>query len=151
MELKIANTEKTVAEGMEEIKNFLMDPSTEGADLPIRHSFAPGIYAREMSIPEGTLLIGKIHKHRHHNFLMQGSIIVLTEDEGVKLLQAPLMIVSEPGTQRVGYAVTDTIWTTVHENKDNTEDLGIIEKRTVTDDKRKYIEYKNNLIKNITI
>tara|TARA_R110002124_G_C8600740_1_gene484297 strand:+ start:106 stop:561 length:456 start_codon:yes stop_codon:yes gene_type:complete len=151
MELKIANTEKTVAEGMEEIKNFLMDPSTEGADLPIRHSFAPGIYAREMSIPEGTLLIGKIHKHRHHNFLMQGSIIVLTEDEGVKLLQAPLMIVSEPGTQRVGYAVTDTIWTTVHENKDNTEDLGIIEKRTVIDDKRKYIEYKNNLIKNITI
>jgi len=151
MELKIANTEKTVAEGMEEIKNFLMDPSTEGADLPIRHSFAPGIYAREMSIPEGTLLIGKIHKHRHHNFLMQGSIIVLTEDEGVKLLQAPLMIVSEPGTQRIGYAVTDTIWTTVHENKDNTEDLAIIEERTVTDDKKKYIEYKNNLIKNITI
>jgi hypothetical protein len=151
MELKIANTEKTVAEGMEEIKNFLMDPSTEGADLPVRHSFAPGIYAREMSIPEGTLLIGKIHKHRHHNFLMQGSIIVLTEEEGVKLLQAPLMIVSEPGTQRIGYAVTDTIWTTVHENKDNTEDLGIIEKRTVTDDKQKYIEYKNNLIKNITI
>jgi hypothetical protein len=151
MELKIANTEKTVAEGMEEIKNFLMDPSTEGADLPIRHSFAPGIYAREMSIPEGTLLIGKIHKHRHHNFLMQGSIIVLTEEEGVKLLQAPLMIVSEPGTQRVGYAVTDTIWTTVHENKDNTEDLDIIEKRTVTDNKQKYIEYKNNLIKNITI
>jgi hypothetical protein len=151
MELKIANTEKTVAEGMEEIKNFLMDPSTEGADLPVRHSFAPGIYAREMSIPEGTLLIGKIHKHRHHNFLMQGSIIVLTEDEGVKLLQAPLMVVSEPGTQRIGYAVTDTIWTTVHENKDNTEDLAIIEERTVTDDKKKYIEYKNNLIKNITI
>jgi len=151
MELKIANTEKTVAEGMEEIKNFLMDPSTEGADLPIRHSFAPGIYAREMFIPEGTLLIGKIHKHRHHNFLMQGSIIVLTEEGGVKLLQAPLMIVSEPGTQRVGYAITDTIWTTVHENKDNTEDLDIIEKRTVTDDKQKYIEYKNNLIKNITI
>ncbi len=151
MELKIANTEKTVAEGMEEIKNFLMDPSTEGADLPIRHSFAPGIYAREMFIPEGTLLIGKIHKHRHHNFLMQGSIIVLTEEGGVKLLQAPLMIVSEPGTQRVGYAVTDTIWTTVHENSDNTEDLAVIEKRTVTDDKKKYIEYKNNLIKNITI
>ena len=151
MQLKIANTEKTVVEGMEEIKNFLMDPTTEGADLPIRHSFAPGIYAREMFIPEGTLLIGKIHKHRHHNFLMQGSIIVLTEEGGVKLLQAPLMVVSEPGTQRVGYAVTDTIWTTVHENSDNTEDLAVIEKRTVTDDKKKYIEYKNNLIKNITI
>jgi len=149
MELKTNN--KTITQGMEEIKNFLMDPTTEKADLPIKHSFAPGIYAREMTIPEGSLLIGKIHKHRHHNFLMKGSIIVLTESKGVELLQAPLMIVSEPGTQRVGYAITDTIWTTVHENKDNTEDLGIIEKRTVTDDKQKYIEYKNNLIKNITI
>lgn len=149
MELK--KNKKTINEGMEEIKNFLMDPTTEGTDLPIKHSFAPGIYAREMTIPEGTLLLGKIHKHRHHNFLMKGSIIVLTESKGVELLQAPLMIVSEPGTQRIGYAVTDTIWTTVHENSDNTEDLAVIEKRTVTDDKKKYIEYKNNLIKNITI
>jgi len=149
MELK--TNKKTIAGGMEEIKNFLMDPSTEGADLPIKHSFAPGIYVREMTIPEGTLLLGKIHKHRHHNFLMQGSIIVLTESNGVELLQAPLMIVSEPGTQRIGYAVTDTVWTTVHENKDNSEDLVVIEERTVTDNKNKYIEYKNNLIKNITI
>jgi len=149
MELKTNN--KTIAQGMEEIKNFLMDPTTEKADLPIKHSFAPGIYAREMTIPEGSLLIGKIHKHRHHNFLMKGSIIVLTESKGVELLQAPLMVVSEPGTQRIGYAVTDTVWTTVHENKDNTEDLAVIEERTVTDDKKKYIEYKNNLIKNITI
>jgi len=149
MELKTNN--KTITQGMEEIKNFLMDPTTEKADLPIKHSFAPGIYAREMTIPEGSLLIGKIHKHRHHNFLMKGSIIVLTESKGVELLQAPLMVVSEPGTQRIGYAVTDTVWTTVHENKDNTEDLAVIEERTVTDDKKKYIEYKNNLIKNITI
>ena len=149
MELKTNN--KTIAQGMEEIKNFLMDPTTDKADLPIKHSFAPGIYAREMTIPEGSLLIGEIHKHRHHNFLMKGSIIVLTESKGVELLQAPLMVVSEPGTQRIGYAVTDTVWTTVHENKDNTEDLAVIEERTVTDDKKKYIEYKNNLIKNITI
>lgn len=149
MELK--TNKKTIAGGMEEIKNFLMDPSTEGADLPIKHSFAPGIYAREMTIPEGTLLLGKIHKHRHHNFLMKGSIIVLTESNGVELLQAPLMIVSEPGTQRIGYAVTDTVWTTVHENKDNSEDLVVIEERTVTDNRDKYLEYKNNLIKNITI
>ena len=151
MELKIANTEKTVVEGMEEIKNFLMDPTTEQTELPLKHSFAPGVYAREMEIPAGTLLIGKIHKHRHHNFLMKGSIIVLTETNGVELLQAPLMIVSEEGTQRIGYAVTDTIWTTIHENKDNSEDLDVIEQRTVVKTKTKYLEYKKKLIKNITI
>lgn len=151
MELKITNNEKTVVEGMEEIKNFLMDPTMEQAELPLKHSFAPGVYAREMEIPAGTLLIGKIHKHRHHNFLMKGSIIVLTETNGVELLQAPLMIVSEEGTQRIGYAVTDTVWTTIHENKDNSEDLVLIEKRTVVKDKAKYLEYKNKLTKKITI
>lgn len=151
MELKIANTEKTVVEGMEEIKNFLMNPTTEQTEFPLKHSFAPGVYAREMEIPAGTLLIGKIHKHRHHNFLMKGSIIVLTEANGVELLQAPLMIVSEEGTQRIGYAVTDTVWTTIHENKDNSEDLDVIENRTVVKTKAKYIEYKKKLIKNITI
>ena len=151
MELKIANKEKTVVEGMEEIKNFLMDPTTEQTELPLKHSFAPGVYARELEIPAGTLLIGKIHKHRHHNFLMKGSIIVLTETNGVELLQAPLMIVSEEGTQRIGYAVTDTIWTTIHENKDNSEDLDVIEQRTVVKTKTKYLEYKKKLIKNITI
>ncbi len=151
MELKIANTEKTVVEGMEEIKNFLMNPTTKQTEFPLKHSFAPGVYAREMEIPAGTLLIGKIHKHRHHNFLMKGSIIVLTEANGVELLQAPLMIVSEEGTQRIGYAVTDTVWTTIHENKDNSEDLDVIEDRTVVKTKAKYIEYKKKLIKNITI
>ena len=151
MELKITNNEKTVVEGMEEIKNFLMDPTMEQAELPLKHSFAPGVYAREMEIPAGTLLIGKIHKHRHHNFLMKGSIIVLTETNGVELLQAPLMIVSEEGTQRIGYAVTDTVWTTIHENKDNSEDLIVIEERTVVKDKAKYLEYRNKLTKKITI
>ena len=151
MQLRIANTEKTVVEGMEEIKNFLMDPTTDQTELPLKHSFAPGVYAREMEIPAGTLLIGKIHKHRHHNFLMKGSIIVLTETNGVELLQAPLMIVSEERTQRIGYAVTDTIWTTIHENKDNSEDLDVIEQRTVVKTKTKYLEYKKKLIKNITI
>lgn len=151
MELKITNSEKTVVEGMEEIKNFLMDPDMEQAELPLKHSFAPGVYAREMEIPAGTLLIGKIHKHRHHNFLMKGSIIVLTEANGVELLQAPLMIVSEEGTQRIGYAITDTVWTTIHENKDNSEDLVVIEERTVVKDKTKYLEYKSKLTKKITI
>ena len=151
MELKITNNEKTVVEGMEEIKNFLMDPTMKQAELPLKHSFAPGVYAREMEIPAGTLLIGKIHKHKHHNFLMKGSIIVLTEANGVELLQAPLMIVSEEGTQRIGYAVTDTVWTTIHENKDDSEDLVVIEERTVVKDKTKYLEYKNKLTKKITI
>ena len=82
---------------------------------------------------------------------MKGEIIVITESGGMELLQAPLTIVSEPGTQRVGYALTDTLWTTIHTNKNNTEDLKVLEEINVVDEMSKYIEYKNNLTKKITI
>ena len=151
MEVELLKSEVNISNGIEEIKQFLLDPGAEQIELPLKHSFSPGIYARELEIPEGTLLIGKIHKHRHHNFLMKGEIIVITENGGMELLQAPLTIVSEPGTQRVGYALTDTLWTTVHTNESNTEDLKVLEEINVVDEMSKYIEYKNNLIKNITI
>jgi quercetin dioxygenase-like cupin family protein len=77
------------------------------------HHFAEGLYGRELFIPAGAVLTGKIHKGQHLNFLMQGDITVWTE-QGMKRLQAPAVIVSEPGTKRVGYAHADTIWVTVH-------------------------------------
>jgi hypothetical protein len=77
------------------------------------HHFADGLYAREILIPAGCMLTGKIHRGEHLNFLMQGDITVWTE-EGMKRLQAPAVIVSKPGTKRVGYAHEDTIWVTVH-------------------------------------
>ena len=38
---------------------------------PLKHSFADGQYVREMFIPKGVMIIGKIHKHSHPNFLLK--------------------------------------------------------------------------------
>lgn len=80
---------------------------------PLKHTFADGVYIREIFIPKGTLLVGKIHKHSHPNFLLKGDVSVATE-EGPKRLQAPLSMVSPAGTKRVVYAHEDTVWITVH-------------------------------------
>lgn len=77
------------------------------------HHFAPGVYARELQIPAGTLLTGKIHKTEHINVVSAGDISVLTEN-GVKRIKAPFTFVSKPGTKRLGLAHTDTVWTTFH-------------------------------------
>lgn len=77
------------------------------------HHFADGIYARELRIPAGTVLTGKVHKTEHLNILSQGKITVWTE-EGMKTVEAPYTIVSKPGTKRAGYAHTDCVWTTIH-------------------------------------
>lgn len=82
-------------------------------DCATSHYFADGVYGRALLIPAGTALTGKMHRQRHLNFLMQGTIRVWT-DQGMKDLEAPQIIVSEPGTKRVGFAMTDTIWVTVH-------------------------------------
>jgi hypothetical protein len=82
-------------------------------DLPLRHTFAPGAYARQIFIPQGTLVVGKIHKHAHLNMLMLGTAIVATED-GIQTYQAPYVFTSLPGTKRVVVSVRDVIWVTVH-------------------------------------
>lgn len=77
------------------------------------HRFADGLYAREIFIPKGTLLTGKIHKREHLNIVALGEISVLTE-AGPQRIKAPFTMVSLPGTKRVGYAHEDTVWITVH-------------------------------------
>jgi hypothetical protein len=80
---------------------------------PIKHHFAPGLYAREIFIPAGTLIIGKIHNHAHVNTISKGRVVVVTEF-GTEELTAPHSFVSQPGTKRAVVAQEDTIWTTYH-------------------------------------
>jgi len=77
------------------------------------HYFAQGLYAREITIPKGTVLTGKIHLFEHINIISKGDISVLTET-GVKRIKAPATIISQPGIKRVGYAHSETVWTTIH-------------------------------------
>lgn len=92
------------------------------------HHFSKGLYAREIFIPKGTLLVGKIHKFDNLNIVSQGDISVLTED-GAKRIKAPFTTVSKPGTKRVGYAHEDTIWTCIHATEET--DLEKIENEII--------------------
>ena len=81
---------------------------------PLTHRFADGIYMREIRIPKGTVLTGKIHKYAHPNFLMSGEVLVVTEHGGREHLKAPLALISQAGTKRAVVALEDTVWITVH-------------------------------------
>jgi hypothetical protein len=83
------------------------------ADCPVKHYFAPGMAAREMTIPAGVLITGAVHRHEHLCTISKGRIIVSTDD-GMKELIAPCTLVSKAGAKRVGYAVEETVWTTYH-------------------------------------
>lgn len=96
------------------------------------HSFADGAYVREITIPAGQLIIGRIHKHSHVNYISRGRVTCVTESKGVEELVGPCTMISPAGTKRVLFTHEETVWTTVHvTNATTVEDA---ERDAVTDD-----------------
>jgi hypothetical protein len=95
-------------------------------DCPVRHYFAPGMAAREMTIPAGVVITGAVHRHEHLCTVSKGRIVVST-DEGMRELAAPCTIVSKAGAKRVGFALEETVWTTYHATRETDIDLLIEE------------------------
>ena len=102
------------------------------AACPVQHHFAPGAYGREMTLPAGLVVVGKIHKHAHINVISKGRVQVFTEQDGVLELAAPCTFVSSPGTKRVVHVLEEAVWTTVHVT-DKT-DLAEIEREVIATD-----------------
>ena len=116
---------------------------------PLKHSSAYGIYVREITIPQGMWVVGKIHKHDHPNFLLKGEVLVFTESKGYEHLKAPCSMISDGGTKRALYSITELVWTTVHLNPTNTRDLDELEKIVIADsfkDYERYLSSKNNVV-----
>jgi hypothetical protein len=82
-------------------------------DIPVVHHFSSKVYAREMQMPKGALIVGKIHKKENMNILSKGEVSVLSID-GVKRVSAPHTFVASPGAKRVIFAHEDVVWTTIH-------------------------------------
>ncbi len=82
----------------------------------LTHTFSDGSYARQMLIPAGTIVVGKIHKHAHLNIVSRGRVHVATEFgfDVIDAINNPVTFSSIPGTKRAVYAETDVYWTTIH-------------------------------------
>lgn len=122
----------------------------EIAKLPVPetklvHHFAEGIYARELHLPKGCLLTGKIHKTRHLNILSKGKILVTAVGEESRVLEAPACFVAEPGARRAGYAIEDSVWTTVHHTHET--DLDKLEAELIEPHVNPMLDYETRRLK----
>lgn len=94
-------------------------------DIKVNHHFTDsGLYAREMVIPKGMLITGRVKKHEHISVVSAGFVSEVTE-AGVQHIKAPYTMVSLPGTKRVVLAHETTVWTTIHATKET--DLAKVE------------------------
>ena len=82
-------------------------------DIPVIHRHTGGIYAREITIPKGTMLTGKVYKDAHFDVMVSGDITV-TSDDGRQRLTGFHVFEGKQGKKRAGYAHEDTQWVTFH-------------------------------------
>ena len=82
-------------------------------EIETKHYYAHGTYTREVFLPKGTVLTGKIHKHSCINIISKGKIAVVT-DEGEKIIEAPYTFVSGSNVKKCGAVLEDTVWINVH-------------------------------------
>lgn len=120
---KVVNLECAIMEGIKsgELVDGLPSTILTHRYAPIVEEYGCGTYARELFMPKGLVVTGRIHKHSHINVISKGKVSVVTEF-GKKSYEAPCTFVSEVGLKRAVYVEEDTVWTTIHLTKHIGED-----------------------------
>ena len=82
-------------------------------NIPVKHEFIEGLYKREIIFPKGTLATGRLHPVDHMDVMLEGSMLIATED-GMKRIDAPMRLISKAGHKKAGIALTRTRWISYH-------------------------------------
>jgi hypothetical protein len=111
--------------------------------LTTKHYFADGMYCRELLIPKGATLVGKVHKKEHFCMLTKGDMTIVCDGKRERI-EAPKIFVSQPGVKRAGYAHEDSIFVNVH--RTFLRDLDEIEAEVVEHDETSLFDARNQLL-----
>ena len=96
----------------------------EQVEVPVRHYYANGFYAREMQVLAGVTLVGKIHKSEHLCIIQKGKVKIVSEEFN-DTVTGPFTYVSQPGAKRAMHVLEDLVFTTVHMTDET--DLDVLE------------------------
>ena len=107
-------------------------------EIPVRHFFNTGVYAREVFIPAGALVTGVTYKYPQINILSKGRMRVMIEDD-IHEIEAPYTVVSDRGIKRIAFAVTVCVWTTILQT--HLTDIDAIEKEFFAYSEQEYQDF----------
>lgn len=112
---------KTIKEKIEKLESFFL--KEKQIECSVKHSFAPNMYIREVSMPKGSFVIGHEQKYEHFNIFIKGKLLFLNDDGTTQVLEAPLSFVGKPG-RKVSLTLEDSVWQNVYStNEQNIETL----------------------------
>ena len=107
-----------VREAIFRLENWIKEQPGSGLEesgITWVHRFTPGMYTREMIVPAGCMLTGAIHKTEHISIMLTGRMLIPHPVTGKTIeISAPIVEVAQPGIKRVGVALEEVRWLTMH-------------------------------------
>ncbi len=107
-------------------------------EIKIKHHFSYGIYGREMFVPKGVILTGKIHKTEQMSIILKGDMSVLIDDKMTRVKTGDTWV-SPAGTKRIMRANKDSRYIVIHGTHER--DLEKIEDFFIAQTEQEYLEY----------
>lgn len=83
-------------------------------DPQIQHHFSDAVYAKQVHIPAGAMIVSHKHNYSHLSLLAQGTVIVETDTGKPQRYEAPTCIEIKAGVNHAVHALTDTVWFCIH-------------------------------------
>lgn len=78
-----------------------------------KHHFGPNIYIKEVTMPAGSLIIGKHHRMEHLCNMMSGRMIVVDSDGNRSELIAPMTFMAKPG-RKIAYIIETVVFQNIY-------------------------------------
>jgi quercetin dioxygenase-like cupin family protein len=109
--VKMNAVTKSMEQKVNELKSVVHDLPQQ--PMHTEHFFLDGMYVRQIFIPVGTVFVGGKQKKSHFFMTLKGSAQV-TLDDNIVTFRAGMVFKCEPGVQRAGVTLEDTVFVAVY-------------------------------------
>lgn len=110
-----SEVEKVAHRDLDALEAAMLDtPGLELIHLPVKHTFTPGLYCREVFMEAGAVLTSKAHETEHPFVVLSGAAEVAIPGEPAVTLAAGHFGVTRAGTRRALRILEDCAWITFH-------------------------------------
>lgn len=95
-------------------------------ECPVVHHFGPQTYIREVTLPAGAIALGHAQRFPQLNVMLTGKVAMVMDDTTVKVLEAPMIFMGEPG-RKAGYIIETCTWLNIYPNPTDERDIDKLE------------------------
>jgi len=114
-------------------------------ESPYEEELHGGLYTRERSYKARTITAGALHKTDHVCVLLQGELVIWTNDGKMEQVKAPHVFRSKKGIRRLVFFLEDSVWLNVHRMQEDAK-LADIEDLLLIKSEQEYLEFKREML-----